>query len=144
MMLSLTLPRDLRDRLVTELRGAGTHEIGGILLAEHAGFNEFIIRDMTFHRAGTFSSFVRKIEDALGRLKSFFHDTNHQYSRFNYIGEWHSHPSFAPEPSQRDDSSMRDIIQDLNVGANFVVPILDVTCANSLCHGLTNTVVTTF
>ena len=84
MMLTLTLPHYLRDRLVTELRGAGTHEIGGILLAEHTGLNEFVIRDMTFHRAGTFSSFVRKIEDALGRLKSFFQDTKHQYIRCHF------------------------------------------------------------
>jgi hypothetical protein len=90
-------------------------------MAEHVAVNEFSLREMTFHRRGTFASFVRRIEDALGRLRSFFEETKHNYRRFNYIGEWHSHPSFVPEPSPRDDASMREIVTDPDVGAKFVV-----------------------
>jgi hypothetical protein len=49
---------------------------------------------------------------------------NHDYRRFNYVGEWHSHPSFEPEPSSRDDTSMREIVQDPKVGANFVALLI--------------------
>jgi hypothetical protein len=59
--------------------------------------------------------------EALGRLLAFFEHANHDYERFNYIGEWHSHPCFAPEPSLRDDASMRQIVEDPQVGAHFVV-----------------------
>lgn len=120
-MLTLILPLEQRRLLLRALRKAGRREVGGILMGEHAGPNLFIVREMTVHRRGAFASFVRRIEDAVGRLHAFFHETDHDYARFNYIGEWHSHPSFAPYPSRTDDLSMLQIVQDETVGANFVV-----------------------
>jgi JAB domain-containing protein similar to deubiquitination enzymes len=49
---------------------------------------------------------------------------NHDYVRFNYWGEWHSHPSFELEPSEKDDISIREIVEDRDVGANFVVLLI--------------------
>jgi Prokaryotic homologs of the JAB domain len=48
-------------------------------------------------------------------------DEHHNFKRFNYLGEWHSHPSFLPEPSATDHKSMREMIEDPKLGANFVV-----------------------
>ena len=62
---------------------------------------------------------MRRIEDALDRIASFFDRVNHEYVRFNYIGEWHSHPSFEPEPSTKDDLSMQDIVEDPEVGGKL-------------------------
>lgn len=106
------------------LRKAGRREVGGILMGEHAGPNLFIVRKMTVHRRGAFASFVRRIEDAIGSLRAFFRETGHDYARFNYIGEWHSHPSFELYPSRTDDLSMLQIVQDEAVGANFVVLLI--------------------
>jgi hypothetical protein len=91
-----------------------------VLLAEHVGPDEFAVLEITVHRLGAIASFVRMIEDAIARITSFFQDVNHDYRRFNYVVEWHSHPSFEPEPSPRDDASMREISQDVKVGAIFV------------------------
>jgi len=110
--------------LLAALRKAGRREVGGILMGEHSGPNLFVVREMTIHRRGTFASFVRRIEDAIGKLRAFFLETGHDYARFNYIGEWHSHPSFAPYPSSTDDLSMLQIVQDDSVGANFVVLLI--------------------
>ena len=107
--------------VLAALRSAGLREVGGILMAEHVGPNEFKVRDITVHRRGAFASFVRRIEDAIGRLRQFFDRVSHDYTRFNYLGEWHSHPSFVPEPSMKDDMSMLQIVQDQTVGANFAV-----------------------
>ena len=123
-MLTLILPFEQRDTLLAALRKAGRREVGGILMGEHAGPNLFIVRDMTVHRRGAFASFVRRIEDAIGRLRAFFQQTGHDYTRFNYLGEWHSHPSFSPYPSKTDDISMLQIVQDETVGANFVVLLI--------------------
>lgn len=90
-------------------------------MAEHVGVNKFVVRDLTIHRRGTFASFVRRIEDAWAVLSRFFERTKRDYRRFNYIGEWHSHPSFEPVPSARDHQSMRAIVLDESVAANFVV-----------------------
>lgn len=123
-MITLILPRPIQDTIRTALLKAGRHEIGGVLMAKHVGPNEFEVKDLTVHRRGSVFNFVRAIEEALGRLRAFFERAHHDYTRFNYIGEWHSHPSFNPVPSARDDDSMREIIQDEQVGANFVVLLI--------------------
>ncbi len=123
-MLTLLLPTDLSDRIKAALRKAGHREIGGILMAEHVGVDTFSLTDLTIHRRGTIASFVRRIEEALGFLRAFFHRTNHDYTKFNYIGEWHSHPCFEPEPSLKDDASMQEIVGDATIGANFVVLLI--------------------
>lgn len=123
-MLTLILPADQHELLLAALRKAGRREVGGILMGEHAGPNLFVVRDMTVHRRGAFASFVRRIEDAIGKLRAFFQQTGHDYTQFNYLGEWHSHPSFAPCPSRTDDLSMLQIVQDEIVGANFAVLLI--------------------
>lgn len=123
-MLTLILPPEQHDILLAALQKAGRREIGGIMMGEHAGPNLFIIREMTIHKSGTFASFMRRIEDAIGTLRAYFQQTGHDYTRFNYLGEWHSHPSFEPYPSRTDDLSMLQIVQDDAIGANFAVLII--------------------
>ena len=123
-MLTLVLPRDIQVKLLAALRRAGKREIGGVLMAEHVGPDRFELMDITVHKRGAMAFFVRRIEDALGRLQAFFSSTDNQYARYNYIGEWHSHPMFAAEPSQTDDTSMHQIADDPKVGANFVVLLI--------------------
>ena len=120
-MLTLTLPLEQAEILRAALNNAGHREIGGVLMGEHIGPNEFVIRELTVHRRGSFASFLRRIEDALGQMRDFFTRTGHDYRRYNYLGEWHSHPSFEPLPSSTDDASMLDIVQDAKVGANFAI-----------------------
>lgn len=123
-MLTLILPPKLHELMMAALQKAGQREVGGILMGEHVGTNIFIVREITIHRRGTFASFVRRIEDAIGGLRTFFKETGYDYVRFNYIGEWHSHPSFEPYPSRTDDLSMLQIVQDRAVGANFAVLLI--------------------
>jgi len=120
-MLTLVLPVDITTRLHEALVRSGKREVGGVLMAEHVALNEFVVRDLTIHRRGTFASFIRRIEDAWMVLSRFFERTKRDYRRFNYIGEWHSHPSFEPVPSAQDHQSMREIALDESVAANFVV-----------------------
>ena len=123
-MITLILPSQIQDTIIAALHKAGRHEVGGVLMAEHVGPDRFEVSELTVHRRGTVFNFVRAIEEAIGRLRAFFQRAQHDYTRFNYIGEWHSHPSFEPVPSPRDDSSMREIVQDPEVGANFVVLLI--------------------
>jgi integrative and conjugative element protein (TIGR02256 family) len=120
-MLTLILPPNIQKELTHSLKRAGIREIGGIMMAEHTAESTFEVKEVTIHKQGTFARFVRKVEDAISKLNRFFANTNNDYKRFNYIGEWHSHPSFEPIPSKIDDQSMVSIITDSSVGANFVV-----------------------
>lgn len=123
-MLNLILPPEVVQVLLVALQKAGRHETGGILMAEHVGTNEFNVLEITVHSRGGIASFVRRIEDAMGKVRSFFQRTEHDYRRFNYLGEWHSHPLFEPMPSTTDDMSMLQIVQDESVGANFAILLI--------------------
>jgi integrative and conjugative element protein (TIGR02256 family) len=123
-MLSLFLPRTITIKLEESLLKAGNLECGGILLGEHVGVNEFAILDITIQGTGTISRFVRKVEEAFTALGKFFKRHENNYARFNYLGEWHSHPLFEPRPSNVDHNSMVEIVTNPEVGANFVVLVI--------------------
>ncbi len=93
-------------------------------MGEHVGPNEFVVRDITIQGVGSIAYFVRGVQQALAGLRRFFSRTNHEYSRFNYLGEWHSHPLFEAEPSSTDHRSMHELIVDHKVGAHFLVLII--------------------
>lgn len=138
-MLTVVLPPEVLQVLGSALQKAGRREVGGVLMAEHIGPNKFKVCEITVHRRGAIASFVRRIEDAIGKLSSFFHRTDHDYVRFNYLGEWHSHPSFDPIPSATDDASMLEIVQDESVGANFVVLLIVKLISNEQLVGTAHT-----
>lgn len=90
-------------------------------MGEHVSAGVFRIRDLTVQRRGTLASFVREVGAALAPLRRFFRETGQDYVRYNYLGEWHSHPSFTTEPSHKDSESMWRLVEDPAVGANFAV-----------------------
>jgi hypothetical protein len=67
---------------------------------------------------------VRDPEHAKVFLADFFARTDNDYLKFNYIGEWHSHPAFEPLPSGPDFATMYDLVEDSDVGINFAVLII--------------------
>lgn len=108
--------------MVDVLRQAGSRETGGILMGEHVGEDTFRVAEITVQRQpGTIATFVRALTGVAQALTRFFRRTNYEYTRFNYLGEWHSHPSFALEPSASDCRSMLEIVDDPDVGAHFAV-----------------------
>ena len=119
------LPNQIERQLILALEKAGTKEIGGVLMGEDIGEEEFRIVDLTIQkRRGTVTFFVRLVADAVISLRRFFKQTGYNYRKFNYLGEWHSHPSFPPTPSSKDIQSMLEIVTDTDIGANFVVLLI--------------------
>lgn len=123
--MKLLLPPEHQSRLIDALQKAGIREIGGVLMGEHVGPDTFRVRSLTIQdHSGAFASFVRFLEQIVQPLAAFFKSTNHEYRRYNYLGEWHSHPSFALVPSRTDIASMREIVEDPKVGAMFAVLLI--------------------
>lgn len=121
----LLLPPGIPDRLRRELRRARRREIGGLLLGEHVAGETFRIVDITVQRSGGSEvHFVRDPAQHRAQLDGFFQQTGKNYERFNYLGEWHSHPSFEPLPSGLDIQSMQSIVEDQRVGVNFLVLLI--------------------
>ena len=104
----LRLPADQTSRLVAALEKAGKREIGGQLFGEQLAPSHFVVTELTIQtRRGSFARFVVDLLQAARDAIRFFERTEHHYTRFNYIGEWHSHPSFAVQPSGRTPRSPR-------------------------------------
>ena len=94
-------------------------------MGEHIDEAEFCIVDLTIQeQLGSTEFFIRLVADIVKPLKRFFKRTGYNYRKFNYLGEWHSHPSFPPVPSQKDIQSMQDIVTDSDTGANFAILLI--------------------
>ncbi len=120
--MKVILPLPIEQKLTIALHKAGRQEIGGILMGEYIAEGVYRIQDITVQRqAGTFASFMRLAKEVVIPLHHFFRKTLHDYRRFNYLGEWHSHPSFLPRPSMQDSETMWEMLQDAEMNANFVV-----------------------
>lgn len=117
----VSLPPDLALKLQRELRRAGTREIGGVLVGEHVGDGEFRIADISVQRSGgTASCFVRHPAMHQRFLQKFYRRTG-SFERFNYLGEWHSHPSFSLRPSVVDRRQMQIIVESDDSAALFAL-----------------------
>lgn len=94
-------------------------------MGEHLGDDDYRIIDLSVQRAGgTAVCFIRHPKKHRTQLDLFFERTGHNYTRFNYLGEWHSHPSFPTAPSGPDLRTMQALARDPAVGANFLVLLI--------------------
>jgi proteasome lid subunit RPN8/RPN11 len=118
----LLLTTAVLKRLRRELRRAHSREIGGLLMGEHLGGDAFRVAEITVQRAGgSAAHFVRDPAEHRASLQAFFARNGGDYARFNYLGEWHSHPIFEPLPSSVDVATMQLLVENAGVGANFLV-----------------------
>ncbi|MBR0884718.1 MULTISPECIES: Mov34/MPN/PAD-1 family protein [Bradyrhizobium] len=124
-MVKISLPSDQRARFRTCLRRAGRREIGGILMGEQVAPDHFRIVDFSIDATtGTAAHFVRSPNHHAEALESFFRRTGSDFRRFNYLGEWHSHPSFAVRPSREEMMSMQSLVngeRDIDFSALVIV-----------------------
>ena len=115
------IPPDLVGRLRAALKKAGPREIGGQLFGEQWAPSDFEVTELTIQPRGTFARFMVDLVQAARDAIAFFERTERRYTRFNYIGEWHSHPSFAVQPSTVDVAAMQQLVGDPSFKGNFAV-----------------------
>ena len=123
-MVTIRLPARVCRTIHRACARAGVRETGGMLFAEHVANDEFRVLEATVAGTGSIAAFFRSVAEGLRRLEKFFDRTKHDYRRFNYLGEWHSHPSFALVPSATDDDTMFEIVTDQSTGARFAVSLI--------------------
>lgn len=109
--MQVEIPHKIKLRLRKALSIAKRKEIGGILMAEQIEPGKFKIIDFTIDAVtGSEAHFVRSPKHFDQALADFFKKTQENYVRFNYLGEWHSHPNHPPIPSHTDLQSMQSLI----------------------------------
>lgn len=120
--MKIAVAADQAEKLVAALRQSGIKETGGQLFGEQLAPSNFRVTELTVQsRTGTFARFVVDLLQAAKDAVRFFDRTEHRYTRYNYIGEWHSHPSFAVQPSGPDVAAMRGIVSDRRFAGSFAV-----------------------
>lgn len=120
--MQVLLPSDQARKLTEALARAGTQEIGGQMFGEQLAPSHFRIVELTVQQQlGSFARFVVDLLQAARDAFRFFERTSHDYTRYNYLGEWHSHPSFAVSPSGTDASTMRELVTDEEFRGHFAV-----------------------
>lgn len=130
--MQILLPETIEQRIIHSVKRAPHNEIGGILMGEHVSPDAFRISELTIQtKGGSAITFIRSLSAIAIPLRRFFRQTRHRYTRFNYLGEWHSHPGLALIPSSRDCDSMWEIVEDARVGANFAI-LLIVHCVTEV------------
>jgi len=116
---------EVEQRIRLALRKAGRREIGGMLMAEQLSPDHFRIVDFSVDGfSGSHTLFRRDPQIHRATLDDFFDRTGRDYERFNYLGEWHSHPSFSVRPSAEDVATMTDIVQSPGSPITFAMLLI--------------------
>lgn len=120
-MIEVVLNSRCVRKLKRELRAAGQKEIGGVLAAEQVGDGRFLVVDLSVQRNGTHSHFERDPVQHREFIWRFHERMGHNPERFNYLGEWHSHPAYPATPSDVDFCQMQYLVEDAEQKSSFLV-----------------------
>lgn len=109
---SILIDRSIRLRLSKHLRRSGNREIGGLLFGEQLAPSKFRLVDFSVDSAtGQATHFSHSLSSHNHKLEQFFKRVGADFARFNYLGEWHSHPRFRVIPSAQDCQSMLEMVR---------------------------------
>jgi proteasome lid subunit RPN8/RPN11 len=123
--MQVELAPDAVKRLRAALRDAGRREVGGMLFAEQLRPAVFRIVDFSIDPlSGSRAHFVRDPANHRAALAEFLRRTNNDFVRFNYLGEWHSHPSFPVHPSAEDLSTMTELVGNTKSDISFALLLI--------------------
>ena len=113
------------EMLRATLRRGGLRETGGQLFGQMHAPGDFSVTDVTTQRRmGSISRFFVDVAESLQAAARFFTRTGGAYRTFNYIGEWHSHPSYPTRPSSTDVSTMQDLVRADAFRGHFAVLLI--------------------
>lgn len=122
----LRIPRRIIERWAEDLKRAGFREIGGVLFGEQISEGDFRIVETTRQKlwGGTTTTFKRRGRAARKEILALHDKFSGSPERFNYLGEWHSHPNAPTWPSLQDETTMYNLIADQGEAVNFLVLLI--------------------
>lgn len=121
----IELAPEIETRLSKALRSAGRRETGGMLFAEQLAPSHFRVIDFSVDLySGSHTHFQRDPRIHQRALDAFFDRTGRDFSRYNYLGEWHSHPSFSVAPSVEDVATMTELVGNGRTAITFAVLLI--------------------
>lgn len=114
------------------LRIAGTHEVGGVLLGYRRG-EDIEIVNATFPSNGDKSS--RNKFERLSRHHQLVAMKFWKASqkKIDWVGEWHTHPEKTPTPSTIDIKSWRQLVSRHGSPMSFIILGYDGVWIGNVC-----------
>lgn len=123
MTLSLMIPRSQLEKMQTFLKAGGIREIGGWLVAEQIAPGDFELVGFTVDlEVGTRNRFASLPGLHSEQLDQLLKENSHRSGQVDYLGEWHSHPTFPPTPSTIDLAAMTNMVE--NSGPSFAALVI--------------------
>ncbi|WP_187394082.1 Mov34/MPN/PAD-1 family protein [Oceaniovalibus sp. ACAM 378] len=105
------------------LKKGGIREIGGWLVAEQIAPGYFELVGFTVDLEGGTRDRFRSLPSLhTEQLDQILLANGNRVGRVDYLGEWHSHPTFPPVPSKMDLSSMINMVE--NSGPSFAALVI--------------------
>jgi len=120
--ISISLDDKSKKKIEEALRKYSPNEIGGILIGNKVSENKIIVNDVSISNEIEILNFASFIRDTLNAQKLL--NKHYKDSTGFYVGEWHSHPSFSLNPSGKDISTMKGIVNDKNYNVSFAILII--------------------
>ena len=122
--MKIIIQNDVKTKLYEALTKAGINEIKGACFAYNSSPNVFEIEEVYISPVqGTFAFSNLIINYKYKKFeRDYFKRHNYDYEKHNYIGDWHSHPSFDCIPSQYDIKEVLDELSKSN--ANFLIQLI--------------------
>ena len=136
--MKIIVPKEIAIKIFEAVKKEGLCEIKGSLYAQFISENQYKIEDVFISKnKGThfFSNLI--INHAYHKFeKQYFKKHNYDYVNHNYIGDWHSHPSFECKPSSYDEKEIKTEL--LSSNAHFLIQLIvkvidDELCGNCFC-----------
>lgn len=113
MPLSLTIPPAQWNAMQACLETGGLREIGGWLAAEQLAPGKFELVGFTVDLdVGTHNRFDSLPTTHGAQLDGILTANADRSGRVDYLGEWHSHPTFPPVPSDIDIAAMTRMVEE--------------------------------
>jgi proteasome lid subunit RPN8/RPN11 len=120
-MIDVFVHRRCIRKLERSVFAAGRNEIGGVLAAKQVDDGCFLIVDLSVQSDGTEANFEREPIQHRKFISRFHDRVGHKPDQYNYLGEWHSHPSYPATPSEMDLLQMQELVEDHEQQSSFLV-----------------------
>jgi proteasome lid subunit RPN8/RPN11 len=122
--LEIIIPKKISLILIKQISKHSPLETKGALFAEDLGNDTFKIDEVYLEPKPGTTTFVKLYinQEYLSFQKNYHKFRKNNFSKYNYIGDWHSHPLFECLPSSYDVSEVEEDIKKSN--AIFLVQII--------------------
>jgi len=122
--LEIIIPKEITLRLIKQISKYSPLETKGALFAEDLGNDTFKIDEVYLEPKPGTTTFVKLYinHEYVTFQKNYHKLRKNNFSKYNYIGDWHSHPLFECFPSSYDVSEVEKDMKQSN--AIFLVQLI--------------------